>query len=65
VKKEKREVTQMATQPDTPPNRIDPQSPPETPPQPAEPEPVSPEEAPPLSPDIDQPGIGPDETPIP
>jgi hypothetical protein len=55
----------MATQPDTQPNRIEPQSPPEAPPQPAEPEPIHPEETPPLPPDIDQPGIGPDEQPIP
>lgn len=53
----------MATQPDPSPDRIEPQSPPETPVLPEEPAPGQPEETPPLSPDIDEPGIGPDETP--
>ena len=52
----------MATQPDPPPNRIDPQSPPEIPAPPAAPgEPAAPDEAPPLPPDFDQPGECPDE----
>lgn len=55
----------MATQPDPPPNRIDPQSPPEAPPLPVEPgEGETPQEAPELPPDFDQPDIGPDETAI-
>lgn len=49
----------MATQPD----RIEPQSPPETPPMPVEPGPDYPDETPTLPPDIDQPGRGPAETP--
>ncbi len=53
----------MATQPDPAPNRIDPQSPPETP-EPNDPMPEGPEETPPLSPDFDEPGFGPDEEPI-
>ena len=55
----------MATQPPAKPNRIDPQSPPETPPQPYEPAPGEPEESPELPPDFDEPGFVPDETPIP
>ncbi|MCB2078668.1 MAG: hypothetical protein KDE55_13345 [Novosphingobium sp.] len=56
----------MATQPDPEPNIIEPQSPPEAPPQPMEPGPSGPpDEAPDLPPDIDQPGRGPDESPIP
>lgn len=55
----------MATQPGSPPNRIDPQSPPETPPQPREPTPYTPDESPELPPDFDQPDISPDESPIP
>jgi len=56
----------MATQPDPEPNRIEPQSPPETPAPPAEPgEPLSPDETPSLPPDFDEPGIGPEETPTP
>lgn len=51
----------MATQPD--PDRIDPQSPPESPPMPSEPDPAYPSEAPPLSPDTDNPGVGPEEQP--
>jgi hypothetical protein len=59
----KRKAQKMATQPD--PNRIDPQSPPETPPPAPEPgQPGQPDEAPSLPPDIDQPGYGPDEEPI-
>jgi hypothetical protein len=56
----------MATQPDVPPDRIEPQSPPEMPPQPSEPGPtMPPDETPDLPPDIDQPGRGPDEAPPP
>ena len=55
----------MATQPDTPPNRIEPQSPPETPPLPSEPFPSGPSESPPLGPDIAEPGWTPEETPPP
>jgi len=54
----------MATQPDSPPTRINPQSPPETPAPPAEPgQPAYPDETPEMPPDFDQPGIGPDEAP--
>jgi hypothetical protein len=56
----------MATQPNPPPDRVEPQSPPETPVLPEEPvEPVSPDETPTLPPDVDEPGIGPDEAPTP
>jgi hypothetical protein len=56
----------MATQPDSPPDKIEPQSPPELPPLPDEQQqPASPYEAPTVAPDIDQPGHGPDEQPIP
>lgn len=55
--------TIMATQPDPKPNRIDPQSPPETPaqPLPTESPPEFPGEAEPMEPDFDQPGTHPDE----
>ncbi len=54
----------MATQPNPGPDRIEPQSPPETPVTPNEPGPQpSPDEMPDLPPDIDEPGIGPDEEP--
>ncbi len=53
----------MATQPEPKPDRINPQSPPETPaqPAPAESPPYSPGEAEPVAPDFDQPGTHPDE----
>lgn len=54
----------MATQPDPAPDRIEPQSPPETPPIPGEPGPTSPpDEMPVIPPDIDNPDRGPQETP--
>jgi len=55
----------MATQPGSPPpDRDNPQTPPETPPLPDDPGPAGPPmEEPVESPDIDQPGIGPDEMP--
>ncbi len=55
----------MATQPPTKPNRIDPQSPPETPGRPFEPLPEGPEESPELPPDFGDPGEMPDEQPSP
>ncbi|WP_205214891.1 hypothetical protein [Altererythrobacter sp. ZODW24] len=55
----------MATTPPTNPDRIDPQSPPETPQQPDEPVPSSPPETEPLPPDFDQPDRSPDEFPGP
>ena len=51
----------MSTQPD----RINPQSPPETPAQPIFDPPSQPDEAVPLPPDTDHPGRGPDEIPNP
>jgi len=55
----------MATQPGSPPpDRDNPQTPAETPPLPDDPGPAGPPmEEPVESPDIDQPGIGPDEMP--
>ena len=53
----------MATQPQTDPNRIDPQSPPEVYPPPAEPLEPNPDEVEPLSPDFDQPDQAPEELP--
>jgi hypothetical protein len=60
-------MIRMATQPDIPPDIIEPQSPPESPPLPSDPVPGpgQPAETPPLGPDIDQPGRGPDEIPPP
>jgi hypothetical protein len=57
----------MATQPNVQPDRIDPQSPPETPPLPSDPVPGpgKPDETQPPAPDITEPGRGPDETPPP
>ncbi|MEO6093316.1 MAG: hypothetical protein ABIT04_01745 [Novosphingobium sp.] len=56
----------MATQPDVPPDTIEPQSPPELPPsQPDEQQSPTPDEVPTIAPDFDQPGHGPDEQPIP
>lgn len=57
--------TQMASVPPTNPNRIDPQAPPDV--RPPAPEPSAPEPpgTEPLSPDIDEPGRCPDETPCP
>jgi hypothetical protein len=54
----------MATRPESQPDTIDPQSPSEVPALPVDPQPDSPPaEAPDVSPDIDQPGRGPDEAP--
>ncbi len=53
----------MATQPPISPDHIEPQSPPETPPRPGDPIEPYPDETGPLSPDIDEPGRGPDELP--
>ncbi|MEZ5743362.1 MAG: hypothetical protein R3D89_06450 [Sphingomonadaceae bacterium] len=54
----------MATQPEPGPDRIDPQSPPETPGIPDDPAPpASPPETPGIPPDFDQPGTSPDEIP--
>ncbi len=54
----------MATQPDPPPDRDEPLSPPETPPMAPEPGPATPPaETPPLAPDTDVPEIAPPETP--
>jgi len=54
----------MATQPDPPPDRDEPLSPPETPPLAPEPGPATPPaETPPLAPDTDVPEISPPETP--
>lgn len=55
----------MATQPDVPPDTIEPGSPPELVPVPNEAPPeYAPQEQPELPPDIDQPGIGPEEVPV-
>lgn len=53
----------MASPPPHKPDRIDPQSPPETPPLPDDPYDPSPEETEPLQPDFDQPGESPEELP--
>jgi hypothetical protein len=56
----------MATQPQPEPNRIEPVAPPESPPPSPEPAPpTGPDEAPEIAPDFDDPGIGPEEQPIP
>jgi hypothetical protein len=52
----------MATQPDPAPDRINPQTPPETPQRPnTDPMPRQPDELPPVEPDEVQPGIAPQE----
>jgi hypothetical protein len=53
----------MATQPPLQPDRVMPQSPPETPPLPNPPGAPQPDEADPVSPDIVQPGYCPEEFP--
>lgn len=53
----------MATTPPQEPDRIDPQSPPETPGRPDEPAPAQPPELDPPQPDRDEPGHSPDEFP--
>lgn len=53
----------MAKQPPFEPDRIDPQSPPETPPIIPDPQPPAPDETVPLRPDIDEPGTHPREWP--
>lgn len=53
----------MASPPPLDPDRIDPQSPPETPVLPGDPVEPDPDETEPLSPDFDQPGESPEELP--
>jgi hypothetical protein len=54
----------MATQPDAPPDTIEPQSPPEVDPVPDDPSPsYPPDETPYLPPDFDQPDVSPQEAP--
>ncbi|WP_336985633.1 hypothetical protein [Altererythrobacter aquiaggeris] len=53
----------MATTPPNDPDRIDPQSPPETPGLPDEPAPTQPPEVDPPQPDVEEPGRSPEEFP--
>lgn len=58
-----KDTQDMASTPPHQPDRIDPQSPPETPGVPQEPVPSRPPEIDPPTPDIDNPDVSPDEVP--